>query len=303
MTHEIKDKLNKFLEQNQIIENEPMREHTTFRIGGPADILVIPKNELEIQKTVELCKTEGIQMTIIGNGSNLLVTDKGIRGIVIKIAEDFSDFTINGDEVCAHSGIKLTALSRRILEAELKGFEFASGIPGTLGGAAYMNAGAYDSEMKNIVKSLKVIDEEGKIIEISAEEMHFGYRKSLAMEKDYIILSVCMKLERGIKEEIKAKIDDFTEKRTSKQPLTEFSAGSTFKRPAGHFAGKLIEDAGLRGFTIGDAKVSEKHCGFVINKGNCSFEDMMNFLHEVKDRVYQNSGIKLEEEIKIIGER
>ena len=297
------DELKHILREDQIAINEPMRNHTTFRIGGPADIMVFPEEELQIVSIMEKASEKGISCTIIGNGSNILVSDRGIRGLVIKIADSFAGCSIDGNAVWAQAGIRLTALSRLILEAELEGFEFASGIPGTLGGGVYMNAGAYDSEMKNIVKSVRVIDREGRITELENEQMKFGYRKSLAMEKGYIVLSVCLELEKGSRDKIKAKIDDFTEKRVSKQPVSEFSAGSTFKRPSGHFAGKLIEEAGLRGYTKGDAKVSEKHCGFVINKGSCTFEEMIMFIEDVKRRVFENSGIMLEEEVRIIGER
>ena len=297
------DKLKLILREDQIVLDEPMKNHTTFRIGGPADIMVFPEAEQQIVSVMEKASESGIPCTIIGNGSNILVSDRGIRGLVIKIADSFSGCSIEGSSVWAQSGIRLTALSRLILEAELTGFEFASGIPGTLGGGVYMNAGAYDSEMKNIVKSVRVIDREGRIYELENKQMQFGYRKSLAMEKGYIVLSVCLELEKGSREKIKAKIDDFTDKRVSKQPVSEFSAGSTFKRPPGHFAGKLIEEAGLRGYTRGDAKVSEKHCGFVINKGSCTFEEMVSFIEEIKRRVFENSGIMLEEEVRIIGER
>ena len=297
------DELKLILREDQIAFEEPMKNHTTFRIGGPADIMVFPEEEQQIASVMEKASESGIPCTIIGNGSNILVSDKGIRGLVIKIADSFAGCSIEGSSVWAQAGIRLTALSRLILEAELAGFEFASGIPGTLGGGVYMNAGAYDSEMKNIVKSVRVIDREGRITELENEQMKFGYRKSLAMENGYIVLSVCLGLEKGSREKIKAKIDDFTDKRVSKQPISEFSAGSTFKRPPGHFAGKLIEEAGLRGYTRGDAKVSEKHCGFVINKGSCTFEEMVSFIEEIKRRVFENSGIMLEEEVRIIGER
>lgn len=295
--------LKNILNENQINENEVMRNHTTFRIGGHADVMVFPNTEKEIAEIIKLAQKHEIQYVVIGNGSNILVTDKGVRGIVIKLADSFSKSEIKDNLVYAESGIRLTALSRKIVEAGLAGFEFASGIPGTVGGGVFMNAGAYDSEMKNIVKSVRIIDKSGSIKELTKNDMDFGYRNSIAMKNDYIILSVCFELEYGNKEEIKAKIEDFTKRRTTKQPIAEYSAGSTFKRPEGHFAGKLIEDSGLRGYSAGEAKISEKHCGFVINKGSSTFEDMINFIEEVKAKVHSNTGIKLEEEIKIIGEK
>ena len=297
------DKLKLILRENQIMKDEPLKYHTTFRIGGPADIMLLPEDENQIIKIIEFANENKIPFTILGNGSNILVSDKGIRGIVIKIADNFSKFSIEDNFVHAQSGIRLTALSRQILDAELTGFEFASGIPGTIGGGVYMNAGAYDSEMKNIVKSVRLIDKMGKIFELENQDMEFGYRKSRAMENEYIVLCVCLELKKEIKEKIKAKIDSFTQKRVTKQPISEFSAGSTFKRPPVNFAGKLIEDTGLRGYTRGEAKVSEKHCGFVINKGNTTFEEMIMFIEEIKTKVFENTGIMLEEEVRIIGER
>lgn len=295
--------LKNILTIDQIKENELMKHHTTFRIGGSADVMIMPNTEEEIVEIIALSNKHNIPYTIVGNGSNILVTDKGIRGLVIKIADNFSDVQIEGNLVYAQSGARLTAISRKIYEAELTGFEFASGIPGTVGGGVYMNAGAYDSEMKNVIKTVRALDKTGNVIELSNEEMHFGYRKSRAMEDSLIILSVVIELKHGDKAAIKAKIDDFTNKRVTKQPVSEFSAGSTFKRPEGHFAGKLIEETGLRGYTIGHAKISEKHCGFVINKGDSTCEDMLKFIQKVKHKVYEKTGVKLEEEIKIIGEK
>lgn len=295
--------LKQILTLEQIKENEPMKHHTTFRIGGVADVMALPYNEQEVIDIIALAKKHNIPYTVVGNGSNILVTDKGIRGVVIKIADNFSQISIDGNTVYAQAGARLTAISRKIYEEGLTGFEFASGIPGTVGGGVYMNAGAYDSEMKNVVKSVTVLDKNSNVIELENEAMEFGYRKSKAMKEDYIILSVVMELKSGNKDEIKAKIDDFTNRRVTKQPVSEFSAGSTFKRPEGHFAGKLIEDTGLRGYTVGRAKISEKHCGFVINKGDSTFKEMIEFIQGVKHKVYQKTGVKLEEEIKILGEK
>lgn len=297
------DRLNEILSKEKILLNELMKDHTTFHIGGPADIMVLPETEEELIRTIRLCNELGKAFFILGGGSNILVPDEGLREVVIKLAENYSKWKIDGTSVEAESGIKLTALSDRILDAELTGFEFASGIPGTVGGGVYMNAGAYDGEMKQIVRTVRVIDRLGNVREYSNEEMEFGYRHSKAMTRGDIISKVVFELQRGHRAEIKARIDDLTEKRTSKQPLAEFSAGSTFKRPTGYFAGKLIQDAGLKGFSIGEAKVSEKHSGFVINKGNCSYRDMVAFIEEIKRRVYEDSGVMLEEEVRILGEK
>lgn len=297
------DRLSKILSNEKILLNELMKEHTTFHIGGPADIMVLPETEEDLVQIIRLCNELGRNFFVLGGGSNILVPDEGLREIVIKLGDNYSKFRIEGTSVEAESGIRLTALSNRILEAGLMNFEFASGIPGTVGGGVYMNAGAYDGEMKQIVKSVRVLDRRGDVHEYSNEEMAFGYRHSEAMTRGDIISKVRFELQKGDPRAIKAKIDELTEKRTSKQPLTEYSAGSTFKRPVGHFAGKLIQDAGLKGFSIGEAKVSEKHSGFVINKGNCSYREMVAFIGEIKRRVYEHSGVMLEEEVRILGKK
>ena len=294
-------RLNQILKAHQILFKELLKNHTTFHIGGPAEVMVLPETEGEIIEVIRLCNALGQTPFILGGGSNLLVPDEGIQGVVIKLAENYSKHRINGERVESESGILLSTLSSKILEAELSGFEFASGIPGTVGGGVYMNAGAYDSEMKNIVELVRVIDAQGNVKEYTKEEMEFAYRKSAAMRRRELISKVRFLLEKGEYAVIKARIDELTEKRTSKQPLTEYSAGSTFKRPPGYFAGKLIEDAGLKGFSIGEAKVSEKHSGFVINKGNCSYQEMVAFIEEIKRRVFEHSGIQLEEEVRILG--
>lgn len=289
------------LDKNRILIDEMMKNHTTFHIGGPADLMLLPETEEEIIEIVKLCKQLSKDFFVLGGGSNLLVPDVGIRGIVIKLGKNYSKVEIDRDTVVAESGIKLSALSDQILERHLAGFEFASGIPGTVGGGVYMNAGAYDSEMKNIVSKVRAIDQSGKIIEYSKEEMNFGYRTSQAMKEKNIISKVTFQLNPGEYEAILDKIKDFSNRRAEKQPITEYSAGSTFKRPTGYFAGKLIQDAGLKGFSIGNAKVSEKHSGFVINKGDCSYSEMLDFIDEIKRKVYENSGVILEEEVRILG--
>lgn len=293
--------LDEIIDKNKILIDELMKNHTTFRIGGKADIMLLPETEDEIIEIVKFCYKTKQNFFVLGGGSNLLIPDTGIRDVVIKLSDNYSKFTIDNEIIMAEAGIKLWDLSEKILENNLTGFEFASGIPGTIGGGVYMNAGAYDSEMKNIVKTVRVIDNQGNIREYTNEEMKFGYRTSYAMEQKSIISKVTLKLAQGDHQDIVDKTNDFANRRSEKQPLTEYSAGSTFKRPPGHYAGKLIEEAGLKGFSTGEAKVSEKHSGFVINKGNCTYKEMVEFIDEVKNRVYKNSGILLEEEVRIPG--
>ena len=237
-----------------------MKKHISFRVGGPADILVKPRTEEEIAKVVKLLKEENVPYIVIGNGSNLLVKDGGVRGVVIEISDNFNDFNIDGNIVNIQSGALLSFVGKAVLRAELKGFEFAAGIPGTLGGALAMNAGAYGGEMKDIVKSVRLMDTDGNILDFTNEQMEFSYRRSILSRTDYIVLSAQIELENGSYDEIKATMADFTQRRVTKQPLSLPSAGSTFKRPEGHFAAKLIDDSGLRGLTLRGAQVSEKHC-------------------------------------------
>lgn len=282
--------------------DEPMKKHISFRVGGPADILVKPTTEQQLSDIIKLIKKENVPYLIIGNGSNLLIKDGGIRGVVIEISNNFNHFEIEGNKVKIQSGALLSVVGKAVLKEELKGFEFAAGIPGTLGGALAMNAGAYGGEMKDIVKSVKLMDTDGNIFEFTNEEMEFGYRRSILSKTDYIVLSAEIELEKGNHEEIKATMMDFTQRRVTKQPLSLPSAGSTFKRPEGHFAGKLIEDSGLRGLTLRGAQVSEKHCGFVVNLGNAKAKDLLELMYVVKSTVNAKFGIMLEEEVKILGE-
>ena len=245
---------------------------------------------------------ENIPYLIIGNGSNLLVKDGGIRGVVIELSDNFNNFEIHGNLINVQSGALLSIVGKAALREELKGFEFASGIPGTLGGALAMNAGAYGGEMKHIVKSVRLMDMDGNIHELTNEEMEFDYRKSILSRENYIVLSAVIELEKGNYDEIKEKMADFTQRRVTKQPLSLPSAGSTFKRPPGHFAGKLIEDSGLRGLTLRGAQVSEKHCGFVVNLGNATAKDLLDLMYVVKSTVNAKYGVMLEEEVKILGE-
>ena len=250
------------------MRDEMMNRHTTFRVGGPASYFVSPDGDESLKKVLLLCREEQMPYYILGNGSNLLVSDKGYGGVMILMGEGFAQIRedVSG-ELAAGAGALLSRIAREAQEHSLTGFEFAAGIPGTLGGAVVMNAGAYDGEMKNVLKTVRVMDKNGRILELSANELELGYRRSCIQEKEYIVLSAVISLKQGDKEAIQTKMAELAGKRRDKQPLEYPSAGSTFKRPAGYFAGKLIEDAGLRGYREGGAQVSEKHCGFVINSG------------------------------------
>ena len=282
--------------------DEPMKNHISFKVGGPADFLVKPKDENQIKEVITFLKSNDIPYIVIGNGSNLLVKDGGIRGVVIKIADNFNEFIVEDNTVFAQSGALLSFMGKAILNNSLTGFEFAAGIPGTLGGAIAMNAGAYGGEMKDIVKMVKLIDTKGNIFELSNEDMEFEYRKSLINKQDYIVLSAVIELKEGNYEEIKEAMKELTKSRVTKQPLNLPSAGSTFKRPVGYFAAKLIEDSGLKGLTLGGAQVSDKHAGFVVNIGDAKAKDILDLINVVKSTVYSKFGVMLEEEVKILGE-
>ena len=290
------------LNKEKIYLDEPMKKHTTFRVGGPADYFVTPSNVEEVKLVVELCKKENVPYYILGNGSNLLVGDKGYRGVMIQIYKEMSDIIVDGEEIRVQAGALLSRIGVAALEAELQGFEFAAGIPGTMGGAVVMNAGAYGGEMKDILMSATVLTPEGEVLVLKNEELELGYRTSVIAKKDYVVLEATVKLAKGSKEDIRGKMDELKVQRTTKQPLEYPSAGSTFKRPTGYFAGKLIQDAGLRGFQVGGAQVSEKHCGFVINKDNATAADVVELMKQVSDKVYAEFGVTLEPEVKRIGE-
>ena len=301
MKKEIYETLCQICGSEQVFCEESMSRHTTFRTGGPADILVTPKAE-QISEILALCKEKQIPWTVIGNGSNLLVGDGGIRGVVLEIGKQMSEISIEGTKITAGAGAMLSAIASKAAAQELTGLEFASGIPGTIGGACVMNAGAYGGEMKDVLESVTVLTGEGKIIELGRNELELGYRTSVIAKKGYIVLGAVLKLERGDGEKIKTYMDELKEKRVTKQPLEYPSAGSTFKRPEGYFAGKLIEDAGLRGFQVGGAQVSEKHCGFVINRDHATAADIMELMRQVQIRVKENSGVDLEPEVKRLGD-
>lgn len=300
--HRIENKFCNCLGSDNVKQQEPMSRHTTFRIGGPADFYLCPHSTNEVQEIVEICKEEKLPYFVLGNGSNLLVSDKGYRGVVIQLWKNFSDITVKDCCIQAKAGALLSKVAAEALEAGLTGMEFASGIPGTIGGAAFMNAGAYGGEMKDIIKSVKVLDTQGEVRVLPKEELKMGYRTSIVKEKGYTVLSVELELTRGNQEEIRNTMEDLKERRTSKQPLEMPSAGSTFKRPEGYFAGKLIMDSGLRGFSVGGAQVSEKHCGFVVNKGGATAMDVLNLIREVQRRVKKQFGVDLETEVRFLGE-
>lgn len=293
--------------KNEIFEDirydEMMKKHTSFKIGGPADVLIIAKRDDEIINAMRICKENNLPYFVMGNGSNLLVTDKGIRGVVIKINEGYDKVIVCENIIQAEAGALLTAVSKVALRSSLAGMEFASGIPGTIGGAITMNAGAYGGEMKDIVKSVRILSNDGQIMELTNEEMDFRYRNSKVKDNDWIVLSVQLHLTSGKYEEIESIINDLTYQRTSKQPLELPSGGSTFKRPEGYFAGKLIEDSGLRGLRHGDAQVSDKHCGFVVNRGNANYTQVMELVEIIQKTVFDNFGVQLEMEIKQVGEK
>lgn len=297
---QIRKELTAILGEDGVMTGEPMSKHTTFRIGGPADLFLMPHSAKEILAAVKLLKEEGIFFTVIGNGSNLLVSDEGIRGAVIRIGHEFSNIEVNGTYVSAEAGALLSSTAAAAAEAHLAGMEFAGGIPGSVGGACIMNAGAYGGEMKQILVSADVIDSEGSMRTIEAGEMELGYRTSAFSEKGMIVLSAVMHLKEGDPKEIRRLSEDMRIRRQSKQPLNMPSAGSTFKRPEGYFAGKLIMDAGLRGFRVGGAAVSEKHCGFVVNTGGATCEDVKNLISEIQRRVFDQFGVMLEPEVKFI---
>ena len=286
-----------------VVKDAPMKKYTSFRCGGNASVLVIPDSVETLKKTINFCNLNSVKPLIIGNGSNLLVTDNGINGVVIKIGSDISKIELLDETtIRCEAGASLKSLCMFALENSLSGLEFAYGIPGTLGGAVYMNAGAYGGEMKDVLVSTTHIDSNGEFGELTQENLELVYRGSAYTDNDYTIVSAVMKLKKADKKDIKEAMDDKLQKRKDKQPLEYGSAGSTFKRPTGYFAGALIEQSGLKGYTVGGAQVSEKHAGFVINKDNATATDVINLIRDVQKIVYEKHGVMLETEVKIIGE-
>ena len=287
----------------QVLVQEPMSQHTSFHIGGPADILVIPSSVQGLLQVLELARTWQVPVTVIGNGTNLLVRDKGIRGLVIKLGNAIKEWQVESSRITFSSGLSLAMAAHVALDAGLTGMEFAAGIPGSVGGAIYMNAGAYGGEMKNIVTEVTVLDRQGQTRIIPAGEMCFGYRSSAIQGTKNLILAATVQLQPGDPEKITAKMADLAARRRDKQPLELPSAGSTFKRPAGNFAGTLIDKAGLKGFSVGDAQVSVKHAGFIVNTGHASCADVLQLITAVQEKVFASAGIHLEPEVLIIGEK
>ncbi|MGV8982648.1 UDP-N-acetylmuramate dehydrogenase [Clostridium sp.] len=289
------------IDKANIVIDEPMKNHTYFKVGGPVDIMVNPENISEVQAIIKICKENRINYYLLGNGSNLLVKDGGIRGVVIKLSK-LNKIQVEENKIMAQSGATLYEVAQVALEKGLKGMEFASGIPGSIGGAAAMNAGAYDGEMSMVMESMLAIDGNGELLTLTKDEMELAYRSSAILKYGYTVVSVTLSLQVGDVEVIKARMDTLAKRRSDKQPLEYPSAGSTFKRPEGYFAGKLIEDCGLKGTCVGDAQVSEKHSGFIINRKSASAKDILDLILLVQKEVEEKFGVKLHTEVKILGE-
>jgi len=281
--------------------DEPMSGHTSFRTGGPAAAFVSINHVSQLQKLLSFFQKTGNEFFILGNGTNLLVSDKGYDGTILQIGSGMGRIHVGGERLYVEAGALLSQVARRAMEESLTGMEFASGIPGSMGGGIVMNAGAYDGEIKDIVESVTVLNREGELMELDRDTMEFGYRTSVIKNRPFIVTETVLKLKQGEKEQIKAKMEDFGARRRAKQPLEYPSAGSTFKRPEGYFAGKLIMDSGMRGYRIGGAQVSEKHCGFIINTGDATSEDIAELMAEVQDRVEERFGVRLEPEVIRLG--
>ena len=294
------EKLYAFAPRARVLENEPLARHTTFRVGGPADVLFLPESAEELRQAMELAREAGEDCLVIGNGSNLLVRDGGVRGLVIKLAGPMSGVSVEGTAIRAQAGASLSQVSRAALQASLTGLEFASGIPGSLGGALAMNAGAYGGELSQVVREAMVLMD-GRVQTLSREELAMGYRTTRVLREGGIVLSAVLDLKEGDASEIAETMDELNRRRREKQPLSFPSAGSTFKRPEGYFAGALIEQAGLKGYAIGGAQVSEKHAGFLINRGGATASDLLRLIEYVQERVYAQSGVRLETEVRICG--
>ena len=302
MNSEIIKKFCDLLGEERVFTGEAMSRHTTFKIGGPADYFLMPDKDTDVGRIVKICKESAIPYFILGNGSNLLVGDGGYRGAVIQIYKNMSAVTVEGTKITVQAGGLLSSVAAAAKNAALTGFEFAGGIPGTMGGAVVMNAGAYGGEMKDVLTEVTVMDEEGEIVTLPADKLELGYRTSIIKTAGYIVLEAKLQLKEGNPEVIRETMKDLTIRRTTKQPLEYPSAGSTFKRPEGYFAGKLIMDSGLAGYQVGGAQVSEKHCGFVINAGGATARDVRTLMDNVRDIVYKKYGVTLEPEVKFLGD-
>lgn len=302
MKQEFCERLREILgEEGQVLTEEPLKKHTTFRIGGPAKYFCLPRTQEQLAAILKACHAFGEDYCILGNGSNVLVSDEGYNGVIIQLFQNWNEIRIEGRTLYACSGALLVKAAHMVAKEGLTGLEFASGIPGTVGGALVMNAGAYGGEMKDVVREALVLTENGEQLRLSREELELGYRTSSVAREHYIVLEAVLDLAEGDKEAIEARMLELKEARTGKQPLEYPSAGSTFKRPEGYFAGKLIMDAGLRGFRVGDAQISEKHCGFVINRGEATAQDVRDLVSHVQQEVRRKFGVDLELEVKLLG--
>lgn len=301
MISKLYETLCKINETENVLRDEPMNRHTTFRIGGPAAIFCRPGNAAALSDTVQACLEAEVPYSILGNGSNVLVSDEGFPGVVIQLFRNMDALRVRGCLIEAEAGALLARIAHLAAKEGLTGLEFASGIPGTLGGALVMNAGAYGGEMKDVVREAVVMKQDGELLRLSKKELELGYRSSIIAKKGYLVLSALLELEKGDPEAIETRMKELKEARLQKQPLEYASAGSTFKRPQGHFAGKLIMDAGLRGYTVGGAQVSEKHCGFVINRGGATAGDVLQLVKDVQKKVQEQFGVDLELEVKLLG--
>ncbi|MGI5920492.1 MAG: UDP-N-acetylmuramate dehydrogenase [Syntrophomonadaceae bacterium] len=287
---------------DRIIFNEPMHKHTTFKIGGPVDIMVMPQSADELRQILKICADKNIPFLVFGLGSNILVRDKGYKGLVIKLGNSLKQIKVSGNEIYCEAGVRLSQLARKAASSNLSGLEFAEGIPGSLGGAIVMNAGAYDGEMKNIVSYVKAMGPHGEIKDFDSTELEFSYRHSVFQTNGYIVLSAVLKLNYAKAEDIYNKMRQFARQRREKQPLEYPSAGSIFRRPPGFYVGPMIEQMGLKGFRIGGAEVSSKHAGFIINTGNATADDVLQLIKYIQDKAVQQYGVELQPEIVIIGE-
>ncbi len=302
MYTEFLEHLTSFMNQEDIKLNEPMKKHTSFRVGGPAKVFLTVHSEEILSKVLAAVNERKLPYFVLGNGSNLLISDKGYEGVMITLGEEFSHIETEENRIKAGAAVFLGKAARVALDAGLTGLEFAAGIPGSLGGGIVMNAGAYGGELSQVVTQVRAMNKTGKVLTLEKNELLMGYRTSIFKMQPFVILSVIMELQAGDKQEISSKMEEYTKARIEKQPLEYPSAGSTFKRPEGHFAGKLIMDAGLRGFSVGDAQVSEKHCGFVINKGNATATEIRTLMEEVSGIVKEKFGVELEPEVILLGE-
>lgn len=298
---DIFDELAAVVSPEAVHEKEPLKKHTTFRVGGPCDYLVEPRTKEEAARVAAICRAHGVPCFVIGNGSNLLVSDEGYRGVIIKLLTNFSRVEVLGDKIRAQAGATLKKAALAAYEAGLGGLAFASGIPGTIGGAVSMNAGAYGGEMRQVAEAVTVMRPDGSFAVLAADQMQFGYRTSIIKQEGLVVVEALLRLVPDEKSVIKADMDEYCRRRREKQPLNFASAGSTFKRPEGYFAGKLIMDAGLRGSCVGDACVSTKHCGFIINRGNATAADIHRLIRKVQAEVFAAFGVTLETEVRMLG--